>query len=765
MKIGKKLAALFLCACMAVTALAGCSAGDGDENDETSAKKGITGEKTEDGSASGSGTEPSENAKGRYLETEVELPEKIASVIGVTKCDDDSIVLIGYDENRVGLYMERSVNQGQNWEEIPLDSGDYRVAAINPEDGSAALIGYFPSNEEADMKLAAADGSMQTKRLSMPAYEGSKEDSTNMIFSAGYAAGKLFVVDFNRKLYEVNTENGEMKEFLEMPVEGITDIIPVGERLALLTRNGVRLADAKEGRLLAEDSELETALGVVSNNSDSPVYRVMLTAGESEEELYYIDHDGIFYHRQGGSTIEQLANGELMSTGDESMGFRGLVYLDEGHFMVFAEDALGNEHCYDYTYDADVAAVPEKQLNIYALEDSAILQQAIGAFRKHNQDVFVRKTIGMSGDDGVTAEDAIKKLNTEIMAGNEPDVIVLDGLPSDSYIEKGVLADIGSLVDEIDQSDGLFTNITDAFKRDGAAYQVPLRFYFTAAEKNAGMQELSGAPEKLAEYVQSLKGEEPVLAPMSAEILLYTFYDAYSSSWKTKDGIDAEALKRSLEAAKTLYDIDGYAQEDRWQGGAYGAYQGQTIYGTIETGCYTRAGNQAQMSIGTLTDVTSVRTLYGIESVKEGSFELLCGEGQETFVPLVNLGLAQTAKDNELAKDFIRTALSADGQTQMAAGFPVNQKAYETACENDTEFSIGTSGVDGNFFGYEVNPLTADQKQSLTMMLERLKVSMWNDRVVTDLVIGEGKKYLQGEQSLEDAVGAITQKVQLYVSE
>lgn len=764
MKIRKKITALFLCACMAVTAMTGCSSIGGDSDDETNVQGEVNEGESKDGSSSGGGTEPSENAKGRFLETEVELPEKIAFVIGVSKCDDDSIALVGYDENHAGLYMERTKNQGQDWEETPLDSGDYRIAAINPQDGSAALIGYFPSKDQTDIRLAAADGGMQTTRLSMPAHEG-EDDSPNMIWSACYAAGKLFVVDFNRKIYEVNTETGALKEFLETSVESVTDVIPVGERLALLTRNGVRLADAKEGKLLAEDSELEAALGVVSNDSDSPVYRVMLAAGESEDELYFIDHDGIFYHRQGGSTIEQLANGELMSVGDKSMGFRGLVYLDDEHFLVFAVDALGNERCYDYTYDADVAAVPEKQLNLYALEDSEMLQQAISAFRKKNQDVFVRKTIGMSGDDGVTAEDAIKKLNTEMMAGNGPDVLVLDGLPTDSYIEKGILSDIGSLVDEVNQSEGLFTNITDAFKKDGAAYQVPLRFYFTAAEKNAGVPKLSGAPEVLAACVQSLQGEVPVLAPMSAEMLLYTFYDAYSSAWRTEDGIDAEALKRSLESAKTLYDIDEYAQDDRWPGGAYGAYQGQTIYGTVEVGCYARVSNQAQISIGTLTDVTSVRTLYGIESMKEGNFEPLCEEGRETFVPLVNLGLSQTAKDNELAQDFIRTAMSEEAQTQMTAGFPVNRKAYEAACENGKEFSVGSSDMDGNMISYEVKALTADQKQSLTAMLERLNVPMWNDRVVMDLVIGEGTKYLQGEQSLEDAVGAIVQKVRLYVSE
>ena len=50
-------------------------------------------------------------------------------------------------------------------------------------------------------------------------------------------------------------------------------------------------------------------------------------------------------------------------------------------------------------------------------------------------------------------------------------------------------------------------------------------------------------------------------------------------------------------------------------------------------------------------------------------------------------------------------------------------------------------------------------------MLERLDAPSWNDRVVWDLVLSEGKKYLQGTQSLEDTLSAIMKKVQLYEAE
>ena len=39
-------------------------------------------------------------------------------------------------------------------------------------------------------------------------------------------------------------------------------------------------------------------------------------------------------------------------------------------------------------------------------------------------------------EDGITREDALKKLNTELLSGSGPDVLILDKMPYDSYMEK-----------------------------------------------------------------------------------------------------------------------------------------------------------------------------------------------------------------------------------------------------------------------------------------------------------------------------------------
>lgn len=91
---------------------------------------------------------------------------------------------------------------------------------------------------------------------------------------------------------------------------------------------------------------------------------------------------------------------------------------------------------YSYTYDADASANLNQELNIYALQDSDTLRQVVNIFRQEYADIYVNLEIGMTDDNGVTLEDALKTLSTDILAGNGPDVLILDGMPVDSYVEK-----------------------------------------------------------------------------------------------------------------------------------------------------------------------------------------------------------------------------------------------------------------------------------------------------------------------------------------
>ena len=117
-----------------------------------------------------------------------------------------------------------------------------------------------------------------------------------------------------------------------------------------------------------------------------------------------------------------------------------------------------------YIFDPDIPTVPNEKLTVYGLYDNEIIRQAITLFQTYNPEVYVEYIYGVSGDDSVTKEDALKSLNTKIMAGEGPDVLILDNMPVNSYIEKGLLLDLGPIVNRLHGEAALFENIVGAVK-------------------------------------------------------------------------------------------------------------------------------------------------------------------------------------------------------------------------------------------------------------------------------------------------------------
>ena len=157
--------------------------------------------------------------------------------------------------------------------------------------------------------------------------------------------------------------------------------------------------------------------------------------------------------------------------GDPSNGKYGMLVEDGPVFLVLFSSGLSR-----FTYDETMPATPDKELKVYSLKKDQTLQQAVSAYQKAHQDVFVKYEVGMSGENGLTAEDAIKALNTEIMAGNGPDVIMLDGLPIESYLAKGMLADLSENLKAVEEKEEFFDNITRVYEEDGKIYAIPTRF-------------------------------------------------------------------------------------------------------------------------------------------------------------------------------------------------------------------------------------------------------------------------------------------------
>ena len=129
-------------------------------------------------------------------------------------------------------------------------------------------------------------------------------------------------------------------------------------------------------------------------------------------------------------------------------------------------------------------SVPTQTLTVYGLnlEQTDTIHQAASMFQLEHPDVRVELIDGQTTSGSTTVSDTIRALNTELLGGNGADLLVLDGLPAESYIEKGILEDMKDFLSPMIASGELTEQVSKPYtEENGSIYQIPTRMTLLAA--------------------------------------------------------------------------------------------------------------------------------------------------------------------------------------------------------------------------------------------------------------------------------------------
>lgn len=765
-KCTAKITGLLLSAVLLLSGLTGCSKGTGEESLNTSG-----------------GTEVADaDGKGRFIESEVAVPVTENDVIlAMEKLEDKSVELLVYDTVQMTHTFYVSQDMGENWSRQDIAeetiAGNYICAADIGADGTAVLVGMSTDesgNRKWSLFTAAKEGSVQNLELVFP--NGNAEQNIIRTCKISDNGNVLLQNYSDGNIYRVDMTTGACALFCETSVSYASYFGTAGEQILVVTRNGIELFNSTDGSSITEDSILNemitggstgaSRLEKVGEYTDPVVF----TGGMNPDVIVYANHEGVFYHTRGGEISEQLINGSLNSLGDTSIGMGSIVMMDEENFLIYIQSAAEGYKLLRYTFDKQAPAMPEKELTVYALEDSTFLRQVAASYQRTHQDVYVNLEIGMSGSDGKTTEDALTALSADILAGTGPDVLILDGIPIDSYVEKGILADIHTIVDEIEKTDGIFSNIRDAYDDNGAVYTFPARFYVSLILGDAQTVAAGASLAQLADYAESLREENAkrIFPARTEENFLQELYMADSARWMKDDGsLDEAVLKEWLTQAGRLYAVD---KEQENAAAEFSAVNSGSLVNTADS--FGILLKENQIGVGALVSINCVQLLNAASQTMEGSYDLLNRDKVQSFIPYLQIGITSNTGLMEDAQEFVRTMLGKECNSIDGNGFPVNRAAYDVLCENaktmydeNNQGGISVSTSEGEEVSVNIPNLTDAEVKSLTAMLEGLKQPICMDGVVIEIVIEQGVGYLKGEQSVDEALTAIMQKCNLYLSE
>ena len=768
MKGKVKITCMFLVMFLALTLFAGCSNSSGEVkvNDKQGEQEITNVEKTKAEANVGSG---------RFLESEVTFPQGISRIFAMAKLDDDSIEAVGTDKLAKNYYILKSTDKGENWtkEKIKGLSSDYYISeciSIAP-DGRVAFACYG-KKDRAVVEFLNTDGNIQSVKINLQELQNNSNND-NFIKQIVYSRqNSLFAIDLSGTLIKINDADGRLSQPFDTKGAAINYICIAQNTLIAVHSDGIMLFDTEKEEELNEESTLNDIIkqdsALASNDTDAgiPMY---FAKGVEDGQFMFVNKNGIFSYSMGGSITEQLIDAALTSLNDGGAFFALAVFDKYNIFLGFNND--GDGKILHYYYDKDAKSVPDKELKVYALDDSSILRQAVTLFQKKYSDVSVKLEIGMSGDDSVTLEDALSTLNTNILAKKGPDVLILDGMPFDSYIEKGILTDITSTVNAVDSEDGILANIKEGSKKDGKIYAIPIRFLIEIAESDSSTVNAGSSLEELATMAEKLKEKDSgknVIAEAKGTItLLRDLYYADSASW-IKDGksIDKDILIQYLECAKKLYDVDSNKKENDYRGD--GTFEG-TKTGTFDF--VSRLSGKAQIEFGTLSGFSDIQNMVSAWKNKEGDYCLFNSAKVKSYIPYLNAGVVSGGNE-DMANEFIKVLLSKKLGNSDMNGFPVNKTAYELAgtekldskaVKIDSGYMM--SDKDGNNFSVTMVNLTKAQLDKFNSIVETLEKPAMTNRVIQEIVLEQAEKYLLDEQNLENTADAILKKVNIYLAE
>jgi len=221
--------------------------------------------------------------------------------------------------------------------------------------------------------------------------------------------------------------------------------------------------DAKDGKPSGKSN-------IKLGSGESPGTGAMsMRIGGSEGYVLAPDGKGGLYAAYKGDillagadgSVNTVLEGTAYSIGAPRSVIDKFFVLSDGSIVVNLLSNNQTNRLYKYVWDDDASVDPAKTITVWSLEDNSFVRAAIAELRKNHPDSYIKYEVALDGSSAVSAADAIRTLNTRLLSGNGPDVLLLDGCSVESYTDRGMLMNMSGLIDTGDVYDNLISPYSD----------------------------------------------------------------------------------------------------------------------------------------------------------------------------------------------------------------------------------------------------------------------------------------------------------------
>ena len=491
----------------------------------------------------------------------------------------------------------------------------------------------------------------------------------------------------------------------------------------------------------------------------------------SHGDVYFMQGHSLLRHDHNGY-VDTLLDGTAFAFGAPTSSAAAVQSLAGGGFIVNVL-AFGQEGQYNrlfrYSWDANATIDSSKTITIWSLEDNALVRAAITEIWRLHPDACITYEIALATEGAISAADAIRTLNTRLLSGRGPDILILDGTPIDSYANRGMLLDLSGRINTA----AMYQNLLAPYYENGQLYVIPTQFSIPAlkgsGQRLSQLQTLAalvesvvnGNPPAAAGFGDRMLGgipekERPELHFNDLQELFEIMWQANAPAFIADNRLDSDALKEFLAAIKAIsdiYDLGGDNNMDQgWVAfgtvvaiGGGGAPRVSMVAGSLMQ-FMAQTTNLAAFSIDSLT-------LLQMTMGQDAEIATFPGLTPGTWRPSTIVGVSADTEVPVFAAEFVNTLLSIDVQVTSGHGdgLPITREAIQqqinTINELMAEFDMGTFDID------------------MDALVSQLKTPSIIETALQEMIWETVERLCTGRVDLEGAVGEIEQNIRNYLAE
>lgn len=499
----------------------------------------------------------------------------------------------------------------------------------------------------------------------------------------------------------------------------------------------------------ADKSLQEFVASMYEKNGDT-VFPPMNTY---KDDIICVTAEAVYEYREG-ETVRTLSVPDMQNGGNS---FNGMFPICKGEDNAYYVSGYAAKETRLWRLEAD-KETDKDVFSIYSLTKNAIISQIAMLFQQEHPELKVELRVGMEDEAALTRTDAIKQLNTELMAKGGADIIIMDGLSVEKYVDMGLLQQI-----KLEQLEGkYFQNIVETYQRDGALYAVPIGFWLHAIQGSADMPSEITSPAELCQWILSnadkagLEGYK-YTAEYNAYFQYTQFiYDAYANSIASNGAADRKALEAYMGICGKLAEksAQGLPEEDY--------FTNSILPGAVEI----HYNDKVKVSAGMVLDAMDLAALVEEQKNQEAEYRIY-----PMYQPCNILAVNANTAYADMARKFIEFSLGNSAQ-KMSSGYfhPVALERFRNTARGegmdvDPDGLVAEISLEGEKESFKVYRPTEDEIDSLEQEIKGIDNVFTDDVILRNIVMEALQSYLSGSASLEDAVSSAENRINLYLGE